>query len=201
MRTRLLLLAILTLLLVAALPAAKAATAGAGASAPVARSSATARPSGSTGSGNFGLGVMLGDPTGLSAKYWLGQTSALQFGLAYSWDHYANLLVDYLWHFPSAFGKGGSAFVPYVGVGGILFVSTGYTSSYDGPYWNGRFWVYAPDPRSRGDVGFGVRIPLGVEFLPRTAPLGVFAELVPGVRVVPGADAMIQGALGIRIYL
>src|SRR5690242_4684738 len=67
----------------------------------------------------LGLGVMLGEPTGLNAKYWLSDTRALQFGLAYSFGNYMALLGDYLFHFPSAFSKGssdatGKQFIPYI---------------------------------------------------------------------------------------
>ena len=49
----------------------------------------------------FGLGVVLGEPTGISAKYWLTSGGALDFGLGYSFtssnsvfDFYA----DYVFH-------------------------------------------------------------------------------------------------------
>jgi hypothetical protein len=33
---------------------------------------------------NFGLGVIVGEPTGLSAKLWTSNTGALDFGLGWS---------------------------------------------------------------------------------------------------------------------
>ena len=35
----------------------------------------------------FGLGVILGEPTGFSGKYWVDQDHAFDFGLAYSFVH------------------------------------------------------------------------------------------------------------------
>lgn len=159
----------------------------------------TARPSGSVTSGNFGLGVMLGEPTGLSAKYWLSDSRALDFGATYSFNSYFALLIDYLWHFPQAFstaGRNGSEFVPYVGIGGILFVNSSNHWTYD------QFGRRVRHYNGYGDssVGVGVRIPLGLEFLPKTVPLGVFAELVPGVGVIPGLFGFFQGDVGIRFY-
>src|SRR5258708_2242053 len=61
------------------------------------------RPSGSSGSGNFGLGVMLGEPTGLTLKSWTSGSTAFDVGVSYSFDHYVELLADYLWHFRNAF--------------------------------------------------------------------------------------------------
>ena len=37
----------------------------------------------------FGLGFVLGDPTGLSAKWWIGATNALDFGLGF-WGYGVN---------------------------------------------------------------------------------------------------------------
>ena len=50
----------------------------------------------------FGAGIILGEPTGLSAKSWLSQQNAIDLGLAYSFRHrgYFHLHADYLWHFP-----------------------------------------------------------------------------------------------------
>ena len=49
----------------------------------------------------FGIGVIIGEPTGLSAKYWLNDIKAVDFGLAYSFvrKHSAvSLHADYLYH-------------------------------------------------------------------------------------------------------
>lgn len=49
----------------------------------------------------FGAGIMLGEPTGLSAKYWLDDKNALDFGLAYSFATKNNSMAihcDYIFH-------------------------------------------------------------------------------------------------------
>jgi hypothetical protein len=48
----------------------------------------------------FGLGIILGEPTGISAKYWTGSTTALDFGLGYSFEKNSrmHLHADYLFH-------------------------------------------------------------------------------------------------------
>lgn len=154
----------------------------------------TGRPSSSASSGNFGLGLMLGEPTGLSAKYWLSRNNALQFGLTYSFDHYVALLTDFLWHFPGLFGSSSAAsqFVPYVGIGGELLFDTGYYEPYDGRYYRGHW---------HDGFNLGMRVPLGIEFLPHKAPIGIFAELVPGIGLIPGVFGFFQGDIGIRFYL
>jgi hypothetical protein len=140
---------------------------------------------------------MLGAPTGLNLKHWLSSSQALNLGLAYSLDGgYLALLGDYLWHFPNAFsslhlGKGGNRLIPYLGVGAALFTNTSGNSNHR--YFNNN---------SNGtSAALGLRIPFGVEFLPRNPPLGVFAELVPGMGIFPETFGFFQGVIGLRYYL
>src|SRR5687768_17146163 len=72
--------------------------------------------------GNFGLGVILGDPTALSAKYFTSGNDAIDGGLSFN-DHEVIVYGDYLRHFPGKLGKQ-NAFVaalnPYIGVGPVF---------------------------------------------------------------------------------
>jgi hypothetical protein len=148
-----------------------------------AHSSYSSKPAGD--GGNLGLGVMFGAPTGLDLKYWLESSRALDFGLAYSFDHYGELMGNYLFEFPHAFGGGKteSQFVPYVGIGAALFFGTDHDfHGYD------------------DSAALGVRIPLGVEFLPHGAPLGITAEIAPGIGVILGTFGFVQGYVGARFY-
>jgi hypothetical protein len=147
-----------------------------------------ARPSSTSASGNFGLGVMLGDPSGITAKNWLSSARAFDIGLSYSFNDYFAILGDYLWHFPGTFtGRVGNQFLPYVGLGALVFFDTG----------NG----YFDRKHDRNEeAALGARIPLGVEFLPKSLPLGVFAEVVPGVGLIPSVFGFVQGELGGRYY-
>lgn len=147
------------------------------------------RPNSGGSGGAFGLGVELGEPTGLNGKYWLTRESALQFDLSYSFNNYFSLGLDYLYHFTSAFrGRVGSQFVPYLGFGLVSFFGTGQPGE---NYYN----------PGNGNADFGFRIPVGIEFLPRGAPIGVWAELAPGLGVVPATFGFIQAMVGIRFYL
>jgi hypothetical protein len=72
----------------------------------------------------FGLGFMVGEPTGLSAKLWTSQTKALDFGLglsAFGNRNNSGTLVhfhmDYLWHSFNAI-KSADRFPIYYGIGG-----------------------------------------------------------------------------------
>jgi len=139
-----------------------------------------------------GIGVVLGEPTGFTLKEWIAPRQAIDLGLAFSFDNYVSVYSDYLFHFPEAFGNS-TAFLrslqPYVGIGGELFLS-GNSNRAKTEYYN--------SPGS--SVGFAIRIPLGAECLVPGAPIGVFAELVPGVGIVPGTFSFLQGGVGARYY-
>ena len=59
-------------------------------------SSAVPAVAADAGGGTWELGVILGEPTGLSAKYWMSQETALDFGAAWSFkgDGQFHLHVD-----------------------------------------------------------------------------------------------------------
>jgi hypothetical protein len=142
-------------------------------------------------SNSFGAGIILGDPSGLSGKLWLDRKHAVDFGLAFSFNSYFLIFSDYLIHFPGAFGKSGAFLAqlnPYIGVGGSLAVSTDSNRS-KGPF------------SDRKDfTALGVRVPLGIEWLPGNPPIGVFVEFVPGLYIIPGTEGFLNAGIGARYY-
>lgn len=147
------------------------------------------------GPGRIGLGLMLGEPTGVTAKYWLNRTSAVDMGVAYSFNNYFTILSDYLVHFPNALnasvrGDFQGQFVPFIGIGGILFLNSTATNS------NPHFFTDS----NGNSAAFALRIPLGVEFLARTAPLGIYVELDPGVGIIPSTFGFLEAQIGARLY-
>ncbi len=138
----------------------------------------------------FAAGAVLGEPTGLTAKYWLDQRQAVDFGLAFSFNSFFMIYGDYLFHFPGLFGYSDLAneFKPYLGVGGVMFFSTDSTRRDSALY------------TKNGSFGLGIRIPFGAEWMPSGSRLGVFAELAPGLGFVPSTFGFLQGGIGIRYY-
>lgn len=124
----------------------------------------------------FGLGAILGEPTGLSAKLWTSPTTAFDAGLAYSFrrNGHIHVHVDYLWHFSHVI-SGPERFVPFVGLGGRL--SGGKSSGV-----------------------LGVRFVGGLAWYPRDSPLEVFGELAPILDVIPATEFSANGGLGLRFY-
>lgn len=140
----------------------------------------------------FGLGLVAGDPTAITGKYWLHQNEAVDFGLAFSVNDATLLYGDYLVHYPKAFKQNGkfiNELNPYIGIGGVIAIASGSRSD------NYRYYG-----KNSGSLGLGVRVPFGVEWQPFRPPLGVFAEIVPGLSVVPTTGLIIQGGVGIRYY-
>src|SRR4029078_13095875 len=73
----------------------------------VATADARPRPNGFNGkrfeaNKTFGLGLELGEPSGITGKYFLESDRALDFGLGDVYDYYdyrgLYLYLDYLWH-------------------------------------------------------------------------------------------------------
>lgn len=139
---------------------------------------------------NFGLGLMLGAPSGLSMKIFFHDDHAIDIGVGVGWFGGATLYVhaDYLFHFQLLSAP--TFDLPlYIGVGGkfILWFDEGNHG-----YWGG--------DHHDGTLGAGVRVPIGIAFELNAIPLDIFLEIVPGLGVFPGVGAFIDGAIGARWY-
>ena len=124
----------------------------------------------------FGIGVLLGEPTGLSAKVRLGPTSAIDAAAAWSFVDEGSFYfhADYLMHFNDVFTVDPGELPLYVGVGGMMSL--------------------------RQDSILGIRIPVGLAYEFETAPLDVFFEIAPGMGIFPETSLEIGGGIGIRYY-
>lgn len=115
--------------------------------------------------GKFGLGLELGGPSGLNGKYFLSDSTALNFGIGYINDDYygyryrrrgVHLYLDHLWH-PVQLTENGTFKLPfYVGVGL-------------------RLWDWEDDDDFEGTV-VGARCPLGLAFDFNNIPLDLFLQ-------------------------
>ena len=131
----------------------------------------------------FGFGVIVGEPTGLSLKYWLDDEHAIDGAAAWSFSENDSFQLhgDYLIH---NFELLGADELPcYYGLGARI-----------------KFRDSDGRGRNEDDTIFGIRFPLGITYLFDEVPLDVFAELVPVLDVAPDADADINAAIGLRFY-
>jgi hypothetical protein len=141
---------------------------------------------------SFGLGLMLGAPTGLSGKYYLGADTALDFGVGfigrYRYSNALHLHADFLWH-PVVLASTPPFLLPlYFGVGGrLLQHDENRDRDYD--YDNG--------------THVGVRAPIGIAMDFNRVPLDVFFELalVLDLIVDDGHGYFeLDGSVGVRYY-
>lgn len=129
--------------------------------------------------GQVGLGLMIGEPTGISFKYWTSNRNAIDAGLAWSLGQYdaIHIHADYLWHNFSTFGEVEEGELPlYYGIGGRMAFA-------------------------ENDAVIGVRVPVGISYIFEEAPLDLFLEVAPTINLAPSTDFDINGALGIRVHL
>ena len=124
----------------------------------------------------FGLGVILGEPTGVSGKYWMSPWSAIDGAFAWSLDKNGKIQVhaDYLWHNYEIISVIKGKLPIYYGIGGrLLFAS---------------------------DNIVGIRGVVGLNYLFAGTPLDIFLELVPILDLAPEVDPSFNAAIGIRYY-
>lgn len=140
----------------------------------------------------FGLGVMIGDPTGLSGKLWTGNDRALGFGLAWGPWHsgYLHAHADLLFHNMDIFKVSVGRLPLYYGPGLRLQSWNG------GRYWNRGRYVDHPGTY----VTLGVRFPVGLVYLVDNAPVDIFLEAAPTLDLLPGTYLNFDGGLGVRYY-
>lgn len=146
---------------------------------------APGRAANTTNVGRVGIGVIAGEPTGLTVKFWLEDRQAVDVGLGWSFSGTDTLHVhaDYLWHdFELLDTSGISGRIPvYYGIGA-------------------RFKFRDSDGDPDHDDKFGVRIPIGVSWISESAPLDAFVELAPVLDLVPDTDLSLNGAIGLRYW-
>ena len=125
---------------------------------------------------NFGLGIILGEPTGVSAKLWTSSENAFDFGAAWSFKGNGHLLLqaDYVWHIFRLIPVSSAKLPFYIGVGGRVVFSH--------------------------DATIGVRVPLGLDYMFSNAPVDIFVELVPILDLAPSTDFDFGGGIGARFW-
>ena len=124
---------------------------------------------------DLGLGAQLGQPMGVTGKYWLSSTVAVDGFMGYHFNHNFDVHGDILWHTFSSFNVSSGRLPFYVGAGSRILL---------------------------GDNSqLGLRLPVGVSYLFPSAPLEFYAEIAPVIQVAASIGADIDGALGLRLYV
>lgn len=140
----------------------------------------------------FGFGIVLGEPTGLTVKYWTANLNALNFTLGgRSYFGSPRVGVDYLWHF-YAFDT--RIVNLYAGPGFAIGFGEGDGFWYEDK--KGRFFVRGDND----DPGIGIRGVFGLNVVPRNTPLEFFIEFGVLVGLAPDVGSAADFALGMRFY-
>ncbi len=123
-----------------------------------------------------GVGIIVGEPTGVSIKSWQSPTRALDIGIAWSFADEDDFHVhaDYLWHNFSVFAPKKGQMPFYYGVGGrVKFTSK---------------------------TRVGIRGVLGIAYIFPNEPFDIFLEVAPLFDFVPDTDFTFNAAIGFRFF-
>ena len=125
--------------------------------------------------GDMEVGILLGEPTGLSGKLWTTGNTAFDLGVAWSFGDggHFHLHGDYLFHNFDFFDVDSGSLPIYVGIGGR---------------------VRLEDDDSR----VGLRVAIGLEYILESNPFGFFFEVAPIIDFLPETEADVNGGIGIR---
>jgi hypothetical protein len=126
----------------------------------------------------FGLGIIVGDPTGLSFKGYVGPTAAIEgaVGFGFLRGNHVHAHLDFLWEVPlTSFER--ANLVLHFGVG----PKVGFFDELD-------------------RVRVGARAPVGLTFQFTRVPLDVFLEVAAGMWIVDDLDFDLDAAAGVRYW-
>jgi hypothetical protein len=131
---------------------------------------------GAAAQGTFGIGVIVGEPTGVSGKLWMTERTAIDGAAAWSFSDEAalHLHADYLFHNFDLIEVDQGRLPVYFGIGARV--------------------------KFESDSRFGVRIPVGIAYLMEDAPIDFFFEVVPLLDLVPDTDFNFNAAIGARFF-
>lgn len=134
----------------------------------------------------WGIGVIIGEPTGLSAKKWVTDTTAIDAAAAWSFVDFNSfqLHVDYLWHNYDLIKTKELAgqLAVFYGVGGRIKLKGSSNGNKD------------------EDARLGMRLPVGLSYTFKETPVELFAEVVPLLDVAPETEPGIEIGFGARYY-
>lgn len=138
--------------------------------------------------GKFGVGVIIGEPTGVAWKYRISGENALDGAIGLSPGDRVRFHVDYLWqkhsfqeeHLLLHYGVGA-----VVGAGGSQYLAFGRGDTY---------------VLVQRDLGFAVRGVVGLTYEIPRSPFDTFLEIAPLLILTPVSGMGIDAAIGVRVY-
>lgn len=128
------------------------------------------------GRNGLGIGVIIGEPTGISLKVWSSSTTAIDAAAAWSFkkEGKLHLHMDYLFHNFRLFKARHGKLPLYYGIGVRV--------------------------KFEEETRVGVRFPVGICYILRETPIDIFFEIVPLLDVVPETEFNFNGSIGVRYF-
>lgn len=126
----------------------------------------------------LGLGVILGEPSGISGKYWVSETNAFDFAAAYSFAGSSNsfsIHADYLYHLFNA-------------------IETEYRLPV--------YYGFGARIRTNEDskLGLGARGVIGLALFADKYPIDFFLEIAPVFQLIPETELNFDIGIGVRYF-
>ncbi len=131
---------------------------------------------------NIGLGIIAGEPTGVSFKLWSSQTTAFDAGAAWSFvgGEFFQVHGDFLLHNFDIFRVDSGRMSLFYGVGGRV--------------------KFGEDTVGDNETTLSLRVPIGLAYEFEKTPVEIFLEIVPMLDLIPATEIGIAGAVGFRYY-
>lgn len=136
-------------------------------------------------------GLTLGGPTFIHFATELESKKYFEVGLSFSYKNSTHIYGDYLIYTNQVFNNPNLNDISlFYGVGGLIVINNKDRHEKDG--------YYAKDS---GEVGFGVRFPLGLEWRgAKTQQIGVHLRLDPVIAIAPETEVGFMAGLGAKFY-
>ena len=126
---------------------------------------------------DMGVGIVAGEPSGFSFKWWAEDGTAVDAVTGWSLtDGEFYVHCDYLWHREIEDVEVGGSVPLHYGIGARLLL------------------------REDGKSKVGVRIPIGLNYLFENGRFGIFVEIAPIFNVVPETEFDVSGGVGARFH-
>lgn len=125
----------------------------------------------------FGIGPVVGEPTGLNAQFFWDKSSAVDIGAAWSWDEWLLLSADFQMY-------------DY-----FMDMPRDWKWFYGG----GVYMTVANDDHD--DNTLGVRVPIGLKYHFPYSIVDVWGEAAPGIELAPDTKFAFQGGIGLTFWI
>ena len=125
----------------------------------------------------IGLGIVLGEPSGLDGQFFMTKNSILDFTAAWSFEHSGGLFVAGDYQIYNNLADAPREWSWYYGIGGYLAF-----------------------PEDRDGI-LGARVPLGIAYAFPNSSIDMWVEIDPALQLIPDTEADLMGGIGVTFWI